>query len=467
MEQYKPMALLFIGFITLIYFSSTSISDTIRQDFFLKIICLHLHPHTNVCNTQYNETVKDQIESLTATYISISMYIEKGLPIGICLVAGSWSDVYGRKWLLLLSTFSGVVTFATYFSLSLVPSFCSQHIWILLLPSLFYAIGGTQSLFFIGIASHLGDVLIQGKTSSQIKTIGFTVIEICAMTGFPLGLLIGTAIFSWKGFPITFAVSTIIQLCIFITCQFLIPKQNSYKHDKPDILSFTGKERSDTINSSVFNRIYNACFRRRKGSLRGVMLLLIIARLVAKMGEDFYLGIIFVFVEDKFGWTIQYYNKWMATYYAFSSIGFLLVTFVLSTFISDPIQSAIGCFMGGVFCYLIGISNQNREWTMWLASSFGLLRLLPSVIARSTTSKIATSNEIGSIFSVYSSLECVIPLVVTPFGTSLFNYSLSHQTESGAVFFSAIVFFVTAASIALFTEPTWTQNLRHIQKADK
>ena len=465
MEQYKTMALLLVGFITLIYFSSISISDTIRQDFFLNIICLHLHPNTNVCNTQYNETVKDQIESLTATYISISMYLEKGLPIGICLVAGSLSDVYGRKWLILLSTFSGVVTFATYFSLSLVPSFCSQHIWILLLPSLFYAIGGTQSLFFIGIASHLGDVLIQNKTSSQIKTIGFTVIEICAMTGIPLGLLIGTAVFSCKGFPMTFIVSTIIQLCIFISCQLLIPKQNSCKDNKTDLL--TGKERSDKTNLSVFNRIYKACFRRRKGSLRGVMLLLIIARLVAKMGEDFYLAIMFVFVEDKFGWTIQYYNKWMATYYAFSSIGFLLVTFVLSTFISDPMQSAIGCFMGGLFCYLIGISNQKREWIMWLASGFGLLRLLPSVIARSTTSKIANSNEIGSIFSVYSTLECVIPLVVTPLGTSLFNYCLSQHIESGAVFFSAIIFFVTAASIALFTEPTWIQNLRHIQKENK
>ena len=462
------MTLLFIGSITLIYYSSISISETIRQDFFMNVICEHLYSNTNICNSQYNETVKDRIESMTATYISISMYLEKGLPIGISLVAGSCSDVYGRKWLLLSSTFSGVITFATYFSLSLVPSFCSQHIWILLLPSLFYAIGGTHSLFFIGIASHLGDVLIQNKTSSRIKTMGFTVIEICAMTGFPLGLLIGTAIFSWKGFPITFAFTTITQLCIFITCQFLIPKQNSCKTDiKTDILSFTEKERSDTINSSVFNRIYKACFRRRKGSLRGVMLLLIIARLVAKMGEDFYLAIMFVFVEDKFGWTIQYYNKWMATYYAFSSIGFLLVTFVLSTFISDPIQSALGCFMGGVFCYLIAISNQNRKWTMWLASSFGLLRLLPSVIARSTTSKIATSNEIGSIFSVYSSLECVIPLVVTPFGTSLFNYSLNHHIESGTVFFSAIVFFVTAASIALFTEPTWTQNLRHIQKENK
>ena len=449
-----------IGIATLLFFAATEISETIRQDFFLKTICEHLYPNTNVCNTNYNDTIKVQVESKTATYISIAMYLEKGIPIGISLVAGDWSDLHGRKWLILASTFSGVLTFMTYYGLSLAPQFCSEYIWILLLPSIFYAIGGSHSLFMIGMMAHLGDELIGSEALSKSRTIYFAIVEICAMGGAPIGLIFGSSLFTMKGFPITFLASAIIDIFVFSFCQILIPNKSKSKKDE----SSKGAQNDCGGQSpqNIFRRTYDACFRGREGKLRNILLLLIGSRLIAKIGEDMYMAVMFVYVEDKFEWTIQTYNQWKAAFYIFASIGFLIVTFVLNAKIADPIQSSMGCLTQGLYCYLVGISNNNRLWIMWLASSFGLLRLLPSVIARSVASKIADSNEIGRIFSVYSALEGIIPLIITPCGTYLFNYCLAHHLDTGIVFYCATIFYLCAFSVALFTDLIWKSNTKHM-----
>ena len=73
-EKIKSITLATIGIVTLMYYIALEISGTISKDLFLKPICGKLY--TNVCSTDYNETINDQIESRSATYISISMYIE-------------------------------------------------------------------------------------------------------------------------------------------------------------------------------------------------------------------------------------------------------------------------------------------------------------------------------------------------------------------------------------------------------
>ena len=451
-----------IGIATLLFFAASEISGTIRQDFFLKTICRHLYPNSNVCDTNYNETVKIQVESKTATYISISMYLEKGIPIGISLVAGNWSDIHGRKWLILASAFSGMVTFITYYGLSLAPQFCSENIWILLLPSIFYAIGGSHSLFLIGMMAHLGDEVMKNRHLSKSRTVCFAIVEICAMGGVPIGLIVGSSIFTFKGFPATFLVSSILDIFVFAFCQKLIPKTND--HDTGKVIS--DKDVQNKVlkepTANLFRRTYDACFRERNGQLRNILLLLIGSRLIAKIGEDMFMAVMFVYVEDRFGWTLQQYNKWQAAFYVFASIGFLLITFILNAKIADPIQSSMGCLTQGMYCYLVGISNSNRLWVMWLAVGFGLLRLLPSVIARSVSSKIAEPNEIGRIFSVYSALEGIIPLIITPCGTYLFNYCLTNQIDTGIVFYCATVFYFCAFSVALFTDLIWKPNIRYM-----
>ena len=47
--------------------------EPVRQDFFLQTICKHEFPNNDACDSpsKYNTTMKDVVETKTATYINI------------------------------------------------------------------------------------------------------------------------------------------------------------------------------------------------------------------------------------------------------------------------------------------------------------------------------------------------------------------------------------------------------------
>ena len=47
----------------LLYWGAYNMTSTIRQDFFLSIVCQQLYPLNNICQNEYNDTIKHSIES--------------------------------------------------------------------------------------------------------------------------------------------------------------------------------------------------------------------------------------------------------------------------------------------------------------------------------------------------------------------------------------------------------------------
>ena len=47
----------------LLYWGAYNMTSTIRQDFFLSIMCYNLYPSNDICQSEYNDTIKHNIES--------------------------------------------------------------------------------------------------------------------------------------------------------------------------------------------------------------------------------------------------------------------------------------------------------------------------------------------------------------------------------------------------------------------
>ena len=53
----------------LLYWGAWNMTCTIKQDFFLSIVCRNLYsPDINICYTEYNDTIKHNIESKVLIY---------------------------------------------------------------------------------------------------------------------------------------------------------------------------------------------------------------------------------------------------------------------------------------------------------------------------------------------------------------------------------------------------------------
>ena len=103
-----------------------------------------------------------------------------------------------------------------------------------------------------------------------------------------------------------------------------------------------------------------------------------------------------------------------------------------------------------------------ESWLMWLASVFGVLRVVPSAVVRSVITKIVDSDEVGRIFAVYGATEALMPLFMAPLGTSIFNLSLQQSMDCGSVLYGTTCSFVIGAFIALYTDTIWWSNVHMI-----
>ena len=58
--------------------------------------------------------------------------------------------------------------------------------------------------------------------------------------------------------------------------------------------------------------------------------------------------------------------------------------------------------------------------------SVGAMSMATSTIVKSIVSKIVAPSEIGTVFSLVSSMDSVVPIVVGPGLTELYNYAIDY-----------------------------------------
>ena len=119
-------------------------------------------------------------------------------------------------------------------------------------------------------------------------------------------------------------------------------------------------------------------------------------------------------------------------------------------------------YADNVTCVLLYVIFYNncipQSWLMWLASGLGILHILPSAIARSVAAKVVDPDELGRVFAVYSATMGVLPLFMSPLGTTIFNFSLNHHMDPGLVFYGASSIFIMAAFVAMYIDTIWWSN---------
>ena len=136
----------------LLYWGAYNMTSTIRQDFFLSIMCYNLYASNDICQSEYNDTIKHNIESKvrlvvdsiillflyiyiyiyiyvyitfhyhkTAVYLTAANNIEVSVPIILALLAGHWTDIHGRKWPMFVSSVCFMITSFLYYMLCIFP----------------------------------------------------------------------------------------------------------------------------------------------------------------------------------------------------------------------------------------------------------------------------------------------------------------------------------------------------------
>ena len=136
----EPSIFLFLASARMVYFT--------RQNLFIHVVCRHMNNMTEAECANLTPENRDLVDTHAADLLSNIILLEHVGPIFLCLVSGPFSDRYGRKLPLLVSSAGMTTAYVGYGLLNLLDSDFTMDPRLYLLPSLGISLGGQFFVFF-------------------------------------------------------------------------------------------------------------------------------------------------------------------------------------------------------------------------------------------------------------------------------------------------------------------------------
>ena len=169
------------------------------QNLLIEKVCLtNLQLDEQICANLKNHTKEEvEVQKLAA---SLGMYLSimSALPaVIVSLFLGPWSDVNGRKPLMIFPMIGTILTQVIYIVNTYLSFLRAEYILLTSIGSLFGGFTG----FLIGVYSYIADV-----SSGRSRTSRIALLDLFVFMGFPVGTFISGPVFKYGGYYTIFGL---------------------------------------------------------------------------------------------------------------------------------------------------------------------------------------------------------------------------------------------------------------------
>ena len=184
----------------------------------------------------------------------------------------------------------------------------------------------------------------------------------------------GGLIFNYQGFWLVFLTSATFNAFVVFYCLARVRNDsvihsglNEMKNKYPSRFkrlyeTETPKHRIVRSLIDFFKKLYMACFRKRQGSLTAIMVLLICSKMLGVVADSMVqYNILFLYIEEKFGWSVEQFSIWSGIYYLFVCVGLSMIAPIFDRLLSNPLQSYVANLLCGSYYFVIAMANPNRR----------------------------------------------------------------------------------------------------------
>ncbi|XP_055949738.1 proton-coupled folate transporter-like [Argiope bruennichi] len=321
------------------------------------------------------------------------------LPAAIVAVfLGPWSDKYTRKYPMIMSATGMFLEALASAILTFFPGV--SPIWYVA-ASIFTGLSGGFIISVSSAASYISDITDERSRAGRFAVVEFA--NICAIV---IGNLIGGQIYKSYGYlevlaisPISFGCAILYAIIFIKETKSPIPKERICEVMR-DLL------RLDNIKQS-----YNTCSKKRPGSIRLQIWLLIYISFWQRFTDMGMVSILFSFTNKMYEWDVTDVSNASIYFYIVNAI----VTVVFIPVMSNKLklhEAALGfCGMLSMLSKVFVTSLAFKEFLFYFAWFSGTLSTASYISVKSRLSKLVRKEELGSAFSLLGTCESITPLL--------------------------------------------------------
>ena len=443
--------------VELFYCLMFTTSKVVKTNLFIEKVCrLDFNYTEEICNNFTSKGLVDKEIELNVQDRVAELKIYEGLIAALpaaffCLFVGPWSDVHGRKILLILPLLGNIVAYAAcivnyYFFFELDTNF--------LLLSSVYGFFGAYQCFNMGLYGYVSDI-----TSAKNRTIRLSLVNGIFSLGFVVGTKLGSYLFqNVSNYYIIFGTSIGFALCgIFYT---LFCVKESVKKSKEE------KNEHKFFDLANVKGSFQTTFKKRPNNDRTRLILLVLNFMTFMFCMNTS-RFDYLLVGLKYDWTIVEFSNYLSIQRICRLSGLFLLLPLLSRVLKVPdgLVSSIGT-LGTTIAYLL-IALGDRDWpgpigwVMYLSAGLQFNSIV-TVIIRSECSKTVGENEIGKIFSVVALGQAIVPLISNPLYGFLYRATLTTFPGAYLILLSVLLLLSFLSSVYLY----WDSRRRSKEKRE-
>lgn len=365
-------------------------------------------------NASEEKDIETQVQPYAAKIVMTRSFVEGLFSAFFGFIIGSWSDKHGRKPVLITSCLgfflgSCINTFLTFLSTIYI-----INPWLYILGSIPIILSGGICALLTGTFSHIADI-----TTIQQRPFKLAIIGAITSLGLMLGALSCGYVFPRTNATVVFTVSS--SLLLFVVIYLCIFMEESVKQDEMDP---TSKIRG-LFKWALAKDVFQTCFERRPNFERAIIWCVMICMGLGVFVMEGNFNVFYLFVREKFNWTVQEYTTYNAVGIVCGVIGGILGIVVLRKVLKFSVTSLALLGVGSAIIDSLILSLAIYPWHLYFGTAISFMKGVISAMYRSILSNVVPPSDIGKIFSSAAFFETVMPLFSGPLYTYIYSQTIT------------------------------------------
>ena len=389
-----------------------------------------------ICNDLVNHKENNTVvQNEVAQYQVYESIVDHLFPVIFSFFLGSWSDSFGRKWLLYLYFVICIIQTGGLMLNSYFMEWPKE--FLLFSVNLPVALSGGHITFSMGIAAFITEISTPEQRTFRLATVHFV-----EGMGGPLGTLLGAYLWEVGGYLCVFGTSLVGKV---LTLAFLVIRLEMFQW-KPGRIEDTEErpKRRNALSLSHIKDSFETCFKKRENGKRFYLLIYTCVMLTIVLPFFGEMTIGYNYVRTRYDWSMVEFSNYRSICSVIDLIG-QGVLIPLIGYLNIKDSNIIPVIICTIISRHVIKGLAYEPWLMYVGSAVDLLGRYSFSAARSATSKCVEMHELGKVFALLYSIESLVPMAMTQIYASLWKATstvpgIGETLWVGACFFlSAIV----------------------------
>ncbi|KAH8359501.1 hypothetical protein KR093_007208 [Drosophila rubida] len=413
--------------------------------------------------------IETEIQAYVADMFLTRMLIESIVPAICGLFSGSWSDHYGRKPLLIASMigFSGSGIISTVIC-ALSRSY-EINPWWYTIAAIPHSFLGGMCVFTVAAMCFITDI-----TDMQSRPYRMIFIEMLIFVALSSGSLLSSYVYEATNAAVTQGISAslVTMVTVYIVCclpeslhirqeieareaelknisiecsnkQANDEKQEKTKselnvtNEKKPIDSDESNPKAEKLEAETeakkaglfslthLKEMIITCWKPREHNARGIIWLVTLAMFMTMFVVDGVMTVMYLFVRQKFHWSIREYTFFETVSQLVPMVGAMLGIVILRKLFGLSVVMLALLSLSSEILGNLAKGFAHLPWHMYLSIALGIFRSIGGPMCRTIVSNIVPASDLGKIYSIKNVLQSFAPFVAGPLYTFIYQQTLS------------------------------------------